>query len=221
MIRLVERLEDWRRSRRERREAAAWDEQGRPVPPPPALKRETLRDYAHRFGLTVFVETGTYLGDTTAVLKDEFRRVVSIELSEPLYERARRRFARSKHVELLQGDSGKILQPIVSKLEVPALFWLDGHYSAGITAKGEHETPVFEELEGILASPVSGHVVLVDDARLFTGRNGWPSLDRLRAFVVERNPRTTFDVVDDIIRIETAHSDAWALRALSLRGMPD
>ena len=205
MIRFVERLEDSWRSRRERREAAAWDKQDRPVPPPPPLKRETLRAYARRFGLTVFVETGTFLGDTTAALKDDFRRVVSIELSEPLYERARRRFARSKNVELLQGDSGKILPRVVSELEEPALFWLDGHYSAGITAKGEQETPVFEELEAILASPVSGHAVLVDDARLFTGHKGWPSLDELRAFVLERNPRATFEELDDIIRIESAH----------------
>ncbi len=175
------------------------------MPPPPPLKRQTLRDYARRFGLRVFVETGTYLGDTTAVLKDDFRRVVSIELSEPLYERARRRFARSKNVELLQGDSGKILPRVVSELEEPALFWLDGHYSAGITAKGEQETPVFEELEAILASPVSGHAVLVDDARLFTGRNGWPSLEELRAFVLERKPRATFEELDDIIRIGSAH----------------
>ena len=38
---------------------------------------------------------------------------------------------------------------LVRQLDGPALFWLDGHYSGGDTAKGELDTPVSAELESI------------------------------------------------------------------------
>jgi hypothetical protein len=207
VIRAAARVVDWHRRQRELRDAKCWEASGRPLPPPPPVKQEILRDYARRFELEVFVETGTYLGDTTSALKGDFSRIVSIELSDALYERARRRFAGTEHVTIMHGDSGKILPQVVAGLAEPALFWLDGHYSAGITARGEKETPVFEELEAVLDSPVAkSHVILIDDVRLFNGRDGWPSLDDLRAFVADRNSSVDFEERDDILRIHSAHT---------------
>ena len=83
----------------------------------------------------------------------------------------------------------------------PCLFWLDGHYSAGITAKGEKETPIWEELEHICDHPIKNHVILIDDASLFVGKNDYPNLDSLQKFVESRFPDNIFEVRDDMIRI--------------------
>ena len=58
-----------------------------------------------------------------------------------------------KNVELLHGDSGTELGNVMNKINQPALFWLDGHYSAGVTAKGDKDTPIYEELVCILNAP--------------------------------------------------------------------
>ena len=42
--------------------------------------------------------------------------------------------------------------------KTPAIFWLDGHYSAGITAMGEQATPIFKELTHIFGD--SGTICL-------------------------------------------------------------
>ena len=50
-------------------------------------------------------------------------------------------FRGRSHIQLLQGDSATILSSLVETLTVPALFWLDGHDSAGNTGPGEASTP--------------------------------------------------------------------------------
>jgi hypothetical protein len=44
-------------------------------------------------------------------------------------------------------------------------------------------------------------VILIDDARCFTGENDYPTLDELKSFVAERKPNHKFSVEHDIIRI--------------------
>jgi len=77
-----------------------------------------------------------------------------VELSTELYERAKRKFSRYKHISIFKGDSSKVLPEILSQIEEPCLFWLDGHYSKGITATGEKETPILEELKHIFNHPI-------------------------------------------------------------------
>ena len=86
------------------------------------------------------VETGTYYGDMIYAQLDNFSRIYSIELSERLYRKAKRRFKKNESVTLLHGDSSEVLHEIVPKFKEPVLFWLDGHYSGGITAQGKLDT---------------------------------------------------------------------------------
>jgi hypothetical protein len=165
------------------------------------VKHATLREYGRRFGLRLLVETGTYVGDTVAALHDVFDRIVSVELDEALFQAAQRRFAGLDHVELVHGDSGDVMPAIVAGIDGPALFWLDGHYSAGITARGREDTPIIRELEAIFADREVGHVILVDDARCFTGQDGWPSVAELAERVRAHDPELVFEVDADIIRI--------------------
>jgi hypothetical protein len=81
------------------------------------------------------------------------------------------------------------------------LFWLDGHYSAGITAQGNSDTPVMIEVEAILEHKITGHVILIDDARCFNGTQDYPTLDELRELFVRARPGYEFSVLNDVIRI--------------------
>jgi hypothetical protein len=175
-----------------------WEREGRPVPPPPAVKQRTLREYARRYKLRTFVETGTLHGDTTAAIKPQVDGVITIELSPELAERARLRFAGSRDVHVLEGDSGELLPDVLASLQNAALFWLGGHYSGGVTGRGEKDTPIRAELAAILDHTVRRHVVLIDDARLFDGGD-YPSLEEVEALARARRYR--FEVRDDIIRL--------------------
>lgn len=186
---------------RELVDETTWRARGRPVPPPPAVKRRIIRAHARRHHLEVLVETGTYLGDTVAAFANDFTRIVSIELSEALHAGAAERFRDRPNIEILQGDSASRLRDVLAGLDVPALFWLDAHWSAGVTARGRLDTPISEELDAILEHAVDGHVVLIDDARDFVGANDYPTIEGLRHSVAERAPERSFVVADDIIRI--------------------
>ena len=58
-------------------------------------------------------------------------------------------------------------------------FWLDGHYSAGVTAGAEKDSPISAELDVIHKHSIVQHVILIDDAHCFDGSNGYPHLDAL------------------------------------------
>ena len=178
-----------------------WEQQGRPIPPPPAYKQDALRTYGHRFSLPIMIETGTYLGDTVAAVRGSFHLVYSVELSADLARLAKERFRNDPHVTILQGDSETVLPTILAAVQEPCLFWLDGHYSEGFTALGKTVTPILGELAAILAHPIKGHVVLIDDARQFGKDKDYPTLEGLRRFVADRGPRLLFEVKDDIIRL--------------------
>ena len=162
-----------------------WWWKGMPLPPVPAVKRRLLSAMCAKHGLDIFVETGTFKGGTLAVMARECARAISIELSDEYFAKAKQRFAGVANVELHQGDSGEVLPKIVAGLTQPALFWLDGHYSAGQTAHGALASPINGELQSILASPVKGHVILIDDAHEFTGQGGYPELGHFLTSISE------------------------------------
>ncbi len=190
-----------RGERRRRRKRRRWEAAGRPETQPSSVKHEIIREYARRFGLGSFVETGTYHGGTVEAVKRDFRRIYTIELDPQLAARARQRFARDGHVTVLQGDSARVLSTVLARLTEPALFWLDGHYSGPGTARGSRDTPILEELDAILAHPVRGHVVLIDDARAFGALRDYPTLAELMAFVRAGANGLTCEVRDDVIRV--------------------
>ena len=183
---------------------AAWIRQGRPVPPPPAAKHLVILEYAAQHGLYVLVETGTYVGDMVAAMYSSFEEVHSIELSTPLYLLARARFAGHRTVHLSYGDSSILLGRILRDIDRPCLFWLDGHFSGGVTAGGPGGWPLMAELRSILSHPVKDHVVLIDDARYLLGEETGhraPSLDAIRAEILRSGVLHTVDVQDDIVRV--------------------
>jgi len=185
---------------RRRREFNEWVAKGRPVPPPHYYKKRLVLEYAKRYRLSTLVETGTYMGDMVEACRRRFNAVFSIEIDTTLYQQAKERFRSHAHVTIVQGDSAEVLPGILEKVKEPCLFWLDGHYSGGVTGKGERETPIDSELRHIRRHG-RRDVILIDDARCFIGANDYPTIEELRTRVEELWPGHRFEIADDIIRI--------------------
>jgi hypothetical protein len=181
---------------------ASWIKSGCINYAPHSVKMKAIESYLKRFDLSHFVETGTYYGDTLGYISriDNDILCTSIELSEVLHQKAQLKFKARKNVNLIQGDSGKELPELLNCLSQPALFWLDGHYSSGITAKGDSATPISAELDAVLQHPIKQHVILIDDARCFDGHDGYPYLDDL-LHVVRQEGSYHAEVSTDIIRL--------------------
>jgi hypothetical protein len=177
-----------------------WELGGRLHPPPHLVKQSVLREYAERYSLRILVETGTYVGDMVFAMRPYFERIYSIELSQDLYEQVQKRFRAAASIHLINGDSATALRDLVSSLTLPSLFWLDGHYSGGSTAKGLKDTPIYEELSQILPLMEHQHVIIIDDARCFGTDPGYPSLKELERFVFERRADLRMTVESDSIR---------------------
>jgi len=146
--------------------------------------------------LRFFVETGTLIGKTAAWAAGYFEHVYTVEISDQFYALARNRLIGIYHnITLLHGDSGKLLPGVLAKLPGPALVWLDAHWSHDL-GTAPTACPLLAEIAAVVNAPVRC-VTLIDDARLFTGRDGWPALaDIEAAFGYEGR------VVDDVIVME-------------------
>lgn len=125
--------------------------------------------------LQVFIETGTFKGDTVALIRSCFSEIHTIELSAEYHRKAVERFAGDSGVRVHQGDSGDVLEtlrPVYAGQA--ALFWLDAHWCvAEDTAGKSSQSPLLRELAAIgRLHPDS--VVLIDDARLYVCAPGAP-----------------------------------------------
>lgn len=186
----------------EQRSIVKWIIKGRPVTPVPnAYKQKIVKKLAKKFNMKTFVETGTHRGAMVWAVRNKFEKIYSIELDESLFEKARQKFSEYKHIEIIHGDSGKEIVKVLSKISDPCLFWLDGHFSEGITARGEKDTPIEEELLHIYRHDLKNHVILIDDARLFDGQNDYPSINKVRDACSKNLINSQFEVKNDIIRI--------------------
>jgi hypothetical protein len=199
---------EWTRTKRLHKQHRRWVDLGSTGQPPHTYKQAVLREYAQQHALRTLIETGTFRGDMCFALRNDFDSIITIELSERFHEIASFRLRRFAHIELLLGDSAQVLPRVLERLTSPALFWLDGHYSGGITAQAALDTPILAELRPLLEHPIKGHVVLIDDARLFDGTNDYPKLDDLQRWVHELNLDMSFEMRDDIIRIVQRGGDA-------------
>ncbi len=63
-------------------------------------------------------------------------------------------------------DKG-ISTDILKDLKGESIFFLDGHYSHGITGRGNKDVPLLEELKTIDCNYNYSGVIIIDDARLF------------------------------------------------------
>lgn len=184
--------------------AKRWQRDGWILPLPDLMKRAILAKIASECGVTVFVETGTFRGDTPWCFRNMFRKIFSIEVQPQLAQLAAKRFSAYPHIEIVEGDSAKKLAEIIPKIDGSVLFWLDGHYSAGVTGRGDDDCPLWGELHAINGNLAHPFVIIVDDARCFGVNEGYPTLEELRTYVSENFPKHRMSVENDLIRITPA-----------------
>lgn len=188
---------------------------GQKLPLPYLLKRGIIARMAVRSGAKVLVETGTYMGDTPWQLRELFERIWTVEVHPPLAALARDRFKNMSHVTVIEADSRHALKEIVPQLDKPVLYWLDGHYSGGITGMGEAVCPIFAELDTVFAETKVPFVILIDDARLFGQEDGYPTLTELNEYFqrLPQRPQVWMEI-DIIFVIPAQHSLAGACKQL-------
>ena len=185
---------------RDKKQFNKWSKRGFPIPPPHIVKQTTIAEYQEESGYNILIETGTYLGDMVEAQKPRFKKIVSIELAVELFKKAQKRFDNYKNVLIVQGDSGKELGEVLKNIHEPAIFWLDGHYSEGFTAKGFKECPIFEELDSIFNAGSFNHILLIDDAKDFTGNGDYPRIAEITDYVMSKNSKYRVEIKHNIIR---------------------
>jgi len=125
-----------------------WALQGFNLPAPQWVKLRFLR--SNQIDDGDWIETGTYLGDTSLALSKNSPKVITLEPSQELYEFSRSRLRAKKNVNCLFGTSEEQFNNAIALVGDKANIWLDGHYSGDITHLGATETPLFFELQTIV-----------------------------------------------------------------------
>jgi hypothetical protein len=142
-------------------------------------------EYMQKYGSDkIFVETGTYLGDTVQLALDAgFDLVHTIEVDQDMFDKCHARFKDNSNVKLWFGDSVDIIPQIADQLVEPATFWLDAHASGPLQGGRYAPCPLVLELESIYGkkklrftengsemyrekSSIDTHTIMIDDRRL-------------------------------------------------------
>jgi len=123
-------------------------------------------------GYKTFVETGTLYGDTMNNMAGLFDKLYSIEIDKVLYDKAKQKFSDHSKMEFIHGDSSIELKELIGNLKSNTVFFLDGHYSAGVTSYGIKHVPLYEELSSIEKLFSHNAIIIIDDVRLFGKFNG-------------------------------------------------
>ena len=158
------------------------------VPDSKLVKQQRILKLAKQYHCSTFVETGTFQGDMVKSVYEHFQRVVSVELFEPLFEGNKARFRGIPNITLFHGKSEQVLPEMIRCIQGQALFWLDAHYSGPGTAGKNTDCPLLGELDAICNARDGKDCIVMDDARYFTGKGGYPSRDLLEKAIRKINP---------------------------------
>jgi hypothetical protein len=116
----------------------------------------------------LFIETGSLMGETLGNLKGSFGKLISIEITDKYYNLCNDKFKNDENVEIVKGDCVIELPKVIKEnLDNSIIFFLDGHYSAGMTGKGIIEVPLMQELKSINELYSNPTIIIIDDADLF------------------------------------------------------
>ena len=147
-------------------------------PSPDVIKHQILMN--NNLKDSLWIETGTYYGETTKLLSKISKKTISIEADKNLFETSNKILKNFKNVEILNGKSEDLLDKVISKnLNFKNVcIYLDAHLcqdhlkNTKTFGNENTATPILNELE-IVSKYVSSFekiVVLIDDIRLFQGK---------------------------------------------------
>ena len=170
-----------------RRSLNNWYKRNFSSPSPEFVKHQVIKKY--NLQKSLWIETGTYYGDTTKILSDIAEKVISIELDKRLYDLAIKKFENSKKINVINGESQNLLQDILKNESYKNLcLFLDAHtcldhITNKLISKNETlETPIMIELN-IIESYIkkfNNVNILIDDIRLFDGKTkNYPNINEI------------------------------------------
>ena len=165
-------------------------------PSPDVIKHQILMN--NNLKDSLWIETGTYYGETTKLLSKISKKTISIEADKNLFETSNKILKNFKNVEILNGKSEDLLDKVISKnLNFKNVcIYLDAHLcqdhlkNTKTFGNENTATPILNELEIIskYAASFEKIVVLIDDIRLFKGKfQNYPDKNTLVNWCKENN----------------------------------
>ena len=123
------------------------------------------------------METGTNIGESTVMVSNLFESVLSVEADPTLAKCARALvgYMGIHNTEIHEGHSVEFVKRLEPRVGSQCVFFLDAHYSRGITTRMYGNCPLQEELN-VIVSRFPKAVIVADDVRTMNGRRGFPSL---------------------------------------------
>ena len=165
-------------------------------PSPDLIKHQILIN--NNYSDSLWIETGTYYGETTKLLSQISKKTISIEADKELYETSKKKLKNLKNLELFYGKSEDLLDKLISEnLNFKNIcIYLDAHlcqdHLKNIQTFGSEDnaTPILKELEIIKKyyGKFEKFNVLIDDIRLFYGNfQNYPDKNILVDWCKENN----------------------------------
>ena len=136
------------------------------APPAPHFVKQGVL-LRHGIKNCTWIETGTYLGLTTKLLASKYFHVHTIEPSQKCLSIAKDYIGDNKNITFYNGTSEDCIKIACAAVDGDVCFWLDGHYSAGITFQGDADSPIMHELAVIEKhlNRYRSFAVMIDDIR--------------------------------------------------------
>ena len=185
---------------RRQREFKYWKKRNYLENAPQFIKEMVLEKYSIKNAN--WIETGTFRGETTKYLSKRYPLIYSIEPDVEFYKVALNRF-KNQNVKLFNDESENIFPILLPTLKDNLNFWLDGHYSQGITFKGKKDCPIINELNAIKKNfdNFKKLSIFIDDIRLFlSSTKDYPSINYLVDWT--RRLDMKWRIVNDIFIIQ-------------------
>lgn len=181
------------------------------------IPRALTKGIAHKFNSTLFVETGTYFGETAKWASNVFETVITCEPAPKIYARALESTLKISNISVSPLESVSFLKAnhsLVASSNAP-VFWLDSHPKGGDTYGIGQPVPLLKELDIIFSSHPQPFI-LIDDIRIFAcpeyfgfTSDHWPSIQQITSSLPNRF--RYYQVGDVALILSTTGSSAGKL----------